>query len=350
MSTNSRKATLILVLVTVLWGLSFPLMKIWQNIGEDIQKGDLSGESASQTKQTEAKVEPEFPVGALLSGSTLIAIRMLLAAGILAAIQPGLATRPTLREHGYGALLGVIFVAGFIFQVWGIGYTTPAMSAFITSLGSAWAPLIAWLCLGIRAPMLTVIGLAIGVAGTVRLGLEPENGWAILGSSLSWQDRGGFGRGEALTLVASVLFGVQILSLDRIGRRVRADHLTIGFFVAGGAAALVLAIATALSGPGLGPWLDWTGTMLTNGKVATALAVLILLPTILAFHWMNIYQPCVPATRAALIYLLEPIFSTCFSIPFKLDQLTARLVEGGSLILAGNLLVELWPRSAPRDP
>ena len=61
---------------------------------------------------------------------------------------------------------------------------------------------------------------------------------------------------------------------------------------------------------------------------------------------MTTYQPRVSATRAALIYLLEPVFGSLFSLAWGHDELTARLVIGGALILGGNLIVEVpgWLR------
>ena len=60
----------------------------------------------------------------------------------------------------------------------------------------------------------------------------------------------------------------------------------------------------------------------------------------LPFHWFNVYQPQVSASRAALIYLLEPVFALLFSIWWGHDRLNLKLLMGGSLILAGNMLVE----------
>jgi drug/metabolite transporter (DMT)-like permease len=56
---------------------------------------------------------------------------------------------------------------------------------------------------------------------------------------------------------------------------------------------------------------------------------------------MNSYQPLVPASRAALIYLLEPIFTAVVSVVAGYDHPSVPLVVGGTLILLGNLLVEL---------
>ena len=53
-----------------------------------------------------------------------------------------------------------------------------------------------------------------------------------------------------------------------------------------------------------------------------------------------------PAARAGLIYFMEPVFATLFSVLSEHDEVTARLLVGGLLILLGNLLVELpaWRR------
>ncbi len=227
-----------------------------------------------------------------------------------------------------GALIAVPFTAGFVLQVWGLNWTSPALSAFVTSLGSAWAPLLAWACLGVSVGRLNLLGLAVALAGTAVLGLKWNEGWSL-------------GTGEALTLLASLLFALELLLLDRLGRTVNSAHLTAGFL--GTSAVLTAAAATAVAatGPGLGAWAEWVADMLRKPPVRRDLALLTLLPTVLAFHWMNVYQPRVPVSRAALIYLLEPVFSAAFSVWWQLDEVTGSLLLGGGLVLAGNLLVEL---------
>jgi len=302
-----------LVIVTLIWGLSFPLVKSWQNAAAGC------------------------PGGAELASATLIAVRMLLAVLLLGLFQPRLVRGPTRREHLIGGILAICFWLGFSLQVWGMAQTTPARSAFITSLGSAWVPLLAFVVLRTPVAGVTLLGLSLGVAGTAALGLDWERGWAL-------------GSGEGLTLLASVLFAVQILLLDRLGRRVRPGHLTISFMGVTGLLATALTLALAAAGPGLGSWFAWLTDLLGQPAVARDLALLVLLPTALAFHWMNTYQPGVSAGRAALIYLLEPVFAAVFSVLWGHDAPTARLFLGGGLILAGNLLIEVpyWlrPRTA----
>src|SRR5262249_21364094 len=148
----------------------------------------------------------------------------------------------------------------------------------------------------------------------------------------------------------SFLFGVQIVLLDRLGRTVRASHLSLSFFGVSGVLALALAFVWAARGPGVGVWLGSTQDLLARPDILAVVAVLVLLPTVLSFHWMNTYQPHVSAGRAALIYLLEPLFAACISIPWGLDTLSDRLVLGGALVLAGNLLVEWKSLQTTRHP
>src|SRR5262249_21364768 len=155
-------------------------------------------------------------------------------------------------------LLGVVFFSGFFLQLWGLAWTSPALSAFITSLGSAWAPLLAWVCFGVRVARWTLLGLAIAIGGTVVLSLDPSVRW-------------GLGPGEALPLLASLLFGVQILMLDRLGRTLRASHLSLSFFGVAGVLSLGLAVTRAASGPGIEGWLGGTRSLLAEPTLLIAL-------------------------------------------------------------------------------
>ncbi len=297
---RQRQAITILVMVTLFWGVSFPWVRSWLEAAADC------------------------PGGVGLASLTLIILRMVLALVLLAAWHWRGFTLATWQEHGSGTLVGVVFGVGFLLQVVGMATTTPAMSAFFTSLACGWAPLLAWALLGMRLRLLTLVGLGVALGGTAVL----TNG--------DWH----LGIGEWLTLVASLLFAGQILLVDRLGRLVRADHMTVGFF---GAVTLMSTVgAIPMAGQaGFGVYLTWLGRMLLDRDVLLTLLGLAILPTALSFHWMNTYQPQVPAQRAALIYLLEPVFAAFFSVCWGYDRVTGPLLLGGGLILAGNLLVEL---------
>jgi drug/metabolite transporter (DMT)-like permease len=317
---------MMLIATTVLWGLSFPLMKSWQEASTDWQ-ATLDADQAL--------------AGKVIASVTLIALRMLLALVILAIFRPRLFSAPERKEHLYGMIIGWIFFAGFALQVLGLAWTTPALSAFFTSLGSAWVPLLAWICWRTRVAGVTLLGLALGIVGVMVLtGIDtgPSEAW-----SLGW--------GELLTYGSAMIFAVEILVLDRLGRSVQSAHLTVSFMATSALAALVLAVGVSAASVGLGPWAAWTLQMVKDPAVLRDLLLLTVFSTVLAFHWMNAYQPLVPASRAALIYLLEPVFGSIFSIMIGHDALTMRLVLGGAIILGGNLLVELpqWLRDSRKS-
>jgi drug/metabolite transporter (DMT)-like permease len=298
---RGQYATAALVGVTLLWGISFPWTKSWQ-------------EAATGS-----------PGGPLLAGLTLIALRMPLALVLLGLTRPSLLAAPTRREHAAGALIGLIFWAGFVLQTWGMAWTTPALSAFFTSVCSAWVPVVAWVCWRETSPWLTVVGLGVGLAGCAVL---VRGGWAL-------------GPGELLTLAASLIFAFQVLFLDRLGRRVNAAYISAGFFGATALLSLAGAVVVAAAGPGMAAWGDWTARMLADASTARVVFLQAALATALAFYLMNTYQPLVPPSRAALIYLLEPVFASIASVWMEYDRVTPPLLVGGALILIGNAVVEL---------
>lgn len=318
-AVSPRRATIMLLLVCVIWGASFPLVKDWQNAAER-HGGDK-----------------------MVASITLIAVRMLGALLILGLARPRLLLAPTWREHVGGMAMGVIFFLGFLLQVRGAADTTPALSAFLTSLGSGWVPLLAYLLWRTRLAPVMLLGLGVGLVGVAVLCVRPEAGW-------------GLGGGEGLTLLSSVLFAVQLLLLDRLGRRVNPAHLTASYFGMAGLLALITGCAWTAAGPGVDATRTWLGAMARDGEVLRSVFLLTLFCTVLAFHWMNTYQPHVTASRAALIYLTEPLFGAAFSVTWGLDQLTYHLFLGGGLILVGNALVDLpvwlrqWKRRADAIP
>ena len=81
--------------------------------------------------------------------------------------------------------------------------------------------------------------------------------------------------------------------------------------------------------------------MLAQPGVLFDLLLLLIFPTLIGFGWMNRYQPLVGAGRAGLIYLLEPVFATAFSVAYQHEALTWHLLFGGLLVLGGNWMGEL---------
>lgn len=306
---TQRHAIVMLVAATFCWGMTFPLVKNWQQVAGVCPGGDV------------------------LASLTLIGIRLPFALALFAIIRPQLVKGLSRRDVLLGFVLGLVNVVGFILQVVGLAQTTPALSGFLTSLASAWVPILGFVLFRTSVRRATLFGLGLGIAGATVLGMSPDQAWSM-------------GGGESLTLIGSFIFGLVIVLVDRVGRSVSPGHLTVGFLAGTGIPALALAFVWAVTGPGIGAWLSWTHAMVRNLTAVRDLVLLTIFGSVLATHWFTMYQPRVSAGRAALIYLLEPVFASSLSILWGHDRLTSRLVLGGSLILLGNVLVELpvWYR------
>ena len=186
--------------------------------------------------------------------------------------------------------------------------TTPANCGFYTSLASVWTPILAWLVFREQVRVPTLVGLCLGVMGAAVLGVDTEAGWTL-------------GRGETITLLSSVIFAIMIVTLDRVGKRFPSGHLTAGYLAGTGAPALVMALGLAARDPGLSIWQEQVSIVLARPAVVRDVLLLTILCTVLATHFLTVYQPLMPAARAALVYLLEPVFAACFSLSIGHDAL-----------------------------
>jgi drug/metabolite transporter (DMT)-like permease len=293
-----------LVVACLCWASFFSLCKNWQDAAHACPGGDL------------------------VASLTLIGVRTVIALAIFVVLKPRLFLKPSRREIAIGLLLGSLNFLGNILQVWGLASTSPALSGFFTSLASLWVPILAFVWFRQPVARVTWAGMVLGIVGLAILGINRGEAWGI-------------GFGDGLTVLSSVAFALFILSLDHLGRTVNSSHLTLLLIAVTGLPALFLAVGVAAWHGELMSWLTWLMEILWEPAVARDVLLLTVLSTILATHLMSTYQPRVSASRAALIYLLEPVFAAVLSIIVGHDSLTGRLFLGGILVLSGNALVEL---------
>jgi drug/metabolite transporter (DMT)-like permease len=217
-----------------------------------------------------------------------------------------------------GAVTGLLLFAGFVCQTIGIQYTTPSRSAFITGMCVVFTPLLSIL-LGRRRPSInSLVGV---VLATVGLHLLTNPGAA----------GGGFGRGEALTLLCAIAFAGHLISLDHYTRLF--DKRAIAFLQVGSVALLAAPPALLAESIRFNPT---TGLFL-------ALAVTSLVGTALAFLILNTVQSWTTPTRAAILFSAEPVFAAVTSWVVEGEVLAGAALLGAALILAGMLTAEVGP-------
>jgi drug/metabolite transporter (DMT)-like permease len=303
-----------LIVANFYWGLSFPVIK--------------------SIALLHGKLLPQ--AGSWFVSIYTVAPRFLLAVAIMLALRPRDAWRATPGEWRQGIILGAFATAGMLFQNDGLQFTAASTSAFLTQFYAILIPV--WLSVRARhnPGWLVWTCCALVLAGVAILG---RFDWRALH----------LGRGEWETLLSSLFFMGQILTLARKEFSAnRPEKITFVMFSFEAVAFWILAAATAPSAEALlVPWssMPWLGLT----------ASLTLLCTLGSFLLMNRWQPKISETEAGLIYCIEPIFGSTMAlflpawfsgwagIDYPNETATWTLLVGGGLITLANVLLQLKP-------
>ena len=241
-------------------------------------------------------------------------------------------------------LIALFGGVGILFQMDGLAYTSASTSAFLTQGYCVFLPI--WLALAHRQwPSLkTFVCVALVVFGVAVLAEINFHSFHL-------------GRGEIETLIASFLFTGQILNLGN--PRYAANRPLCFTVVMLFGTALVSAPLVCATAPDAAACLRAYASPAACGF----LAIIIVFCTLAAFMVMNVWQRHVTATEAGLIYCSEPVFASLLAlflpgifsawanIHYANESVTLRLLVGGGLITAANILLQspwLEPRSANR--
>ena len=274
-------ADLALLLLTVLWGTTFLLVK-----------NALDGTSTG----------------------LFLLLRFGLAAAAVGVAWAWRRDRVTPGLCRDGLKLGLAMAAGFALQTLGLRHTTPSRSAFLTSLAVLFVPFLARFLYGRRVRASAWVGVVLAVAGLGFLYREALSESARLG--------------DLLTLGCAVAYAYQIVWTGEFSPRHRLVPLTFTqIAVTFAASALLLPLEPPRFGGGAGFW----ATALFLGLAMTAGA----------FFVMNWAQRHTSAVRAALIYSLEPVTASLFSWAFGGEVLGTSHLFGGGLIVLGVVVGEV---------
>ncbi|MBI3820253.1 MAG: DMT family transporter [Planctomycetes bacterium] len=302
---DSRRAALALAATTLAWGSTFVIVR--DLVAE-------SGESAG------------FPPFLLLS------IRFALATALMVAIALARGIRVERAALRNGVILGLITTGGFAFQTLGLRYTTSSRSAFITNVSLLLVPIFG-LVLGRARPGRALwAGCVVAFMGLYLL----EFPWDAAPAAEAGSQNYLFG--DLLTIGCAVFFAMQILATESLSPKTPLMSLVIIQFataaIVGFAFAPVfgeLARAPALPG-GL---LQTTWRILFLGALATGVCLLIQ-------AWAQRYTS---ATRAALIFMLEPVFATVLAFIVNGERFTFAQWIGAALVSSGVLAAELLSKA-----
>ena len=310
MSAPSRgKALAALLLVTLIWGFSFVWMK--QNL--------------SAAERVLGRPPGLFVIAAYTTARFAIATAFLI-------FWPTARKRLTPGAWNAGFILGAILAGGFFLQILGLQRISPAVSAFLTSLYVVFAAILTAAYHHTKPRPTLVAGVVLATLGAGFIEGPPH---------LT------FGLAEWLTVGCAAIFGVHILATDRLTHAHDPAAVSLASFVWTAAmTTAVLALAPLVPSA---PTTHELIAVFSDRQFIVTLLLSAVLSTVVALTLMNLFQRGLDPVRAAIVYALEPVWTTLIAWAMGLGSPSTWLLAGGSALLLGNVVAE-WGATSEDAP
>lgn len=294
---SPRAALLLLLVVIVLWGANWPVMKLGL---------------------------------AYMPPLSFAAARLILGAIVMFAVNvfSGRLRLPSRNDWRIVLSVGLLQMAGFMMLVTcGLQFVPAGRSAILAYTTSLWVVPLAALVLGEPLRRLKLVGFICGISGVVvlfnPLGFDWSDGHVLLGNGL--------------LMLGALLWAIQIVQVR--GHRWEGSPLSLAPWQFAVAIAVTTPIALIVEH---GQPIHWTPPLFAilfyNGAIATAFG----------FWAVLTFTRALPAVTTSLATLGVPVTGLILSILLLGEPLTPTIVGGLVLILAGLALVTLADRRGNR--
>jgi drug/metabolite transporter (DMT)-like permease len=212
-----------------------------------------------------------------------------------------------------GVILGVFLFGGFAFQTAGLVHTTATRSAFITGMAVVLVPVFSIVMLKKEIDRWLVLG-ALLAAGGLYFMSRPEGG--------------GFNRGDLLTALCAMCFAVEIILVEIYTKRHAPMDMVLAQIVT------TVLLSAALVWFFEQPRIDFSRTLWIDLFITSVLA------TAGSLVIQFTFQRKTDASRAAVIYTLEPLFAALFAYQVAGDTMNNWAWLGAGLIFTGMIASE----------
>ncbi|MHC6224037.1 DMT family transporter [Pseudomonas sp. X10] len=226
---------------------------------------------------------------------------------------------PQLRGPGRAALLpglpsGLVMLAIFLCETYGVAHTSASNAAFLISLCVVFTPFVEWALLGQRPDARLLPAVMLSLLGT----------WLLSGGvDLD------FGLGDALMLAAALVRAFGVCLIRRLTADSQVPPLAFTAVQTGVVGGGCLLIGSLLPG-GLPPLPNaptfWLGSL-----------YLVLFATLFAFYVQNWALVRSSPTRVSLLMGSEPLFGALFAVLWLSERLSLQAWIGGLLIVTATL-------------
>lgn len=283
---SKRKANLLLLTVSILWGASYIFVRMAINAG--MQSGMINAVRGSMCV-----------VGCLIVFNKSI-------------------RQMTRFDFKAGLLMGITNFIAYYLQTDGLRFTTPAKNAFITTMYVALSPLLLWIFWHERPRRKTYFVIPLALIGMGILTNVTASGLAL-------------NYGDLLTLISSIFWALQLIFFGKIASKASSPWIII--FMIG----LIQGIA--------GWCVSFTTETQTFAHIhwiqaLIPVALLAILVTFVAQGLQITAQKYTDATSAGLLLMLESFFASVLSVILGYDSLTHSLIIGGAILLLANAIMQ----------
>lgn len=275
------KANILMVIVTMFWGLSYTFMV-------------MGLES--------------------LEAFNVVALRCLTAFIIAGLIFLPKMLRVNIKTILYASIQGFLLFTIFALSLLGLKTTSAGNAGFILSLTVVLVPIITSFIekrLPSRAVSFAIVATMIGI------------------TVLTMKDSLSFQTGDLLVAVAAVCYSIYLILNSRFTKNV--ESISYGVYQLGIAGLFGAVFTMTFETPMLPSTSSSWIAILGLGIICTAFC----------FVAQAVVQQYTSPTHTGLIFSLEPIFAAIFAMIFLGEGLTVQLVIGGAFILIGNFVAQL---------
>ena len=277
-----------LVVVTIIWGLGFPITKIAVNNG--------------------------------FGANTIMVGRFLTASIILSAIYFRRFKNINKQILKYGIITGIFLFFGFYFQTLGNVYTTPSKNGFITQLNIVFVPYLYFLFFKKKVDKYNIISVVVAMIGMFILMYDNDF-------------LGGINKGDIYTFICAIMVAFHIVTSSYYQKRFDFDPAL--FVLINILVSMVFSVVFMLI------FDDFPVDIILIDL--WPLVFLGVLNTALGFLVQSYVLKISIPTRVSLIVALESVFAAIGSVLIINEILSIQIVIGGILIISGILITELKP-------
>lgn len=269
-----------------------------------------------------------FPAQKALSADLVVLEIILLRFCVSSLVMLPLLRGLSWSELRWGATVGSVLFCAFYLQVEGLALTSSNRNAFVTGLNVLFVPMLAYF-LGQRMGWQVLLGTVLAMLGLAGLFYE-QAPW-------SW--------GDTLTLVGSFVYAIFVLLFEFSGKAKDTPRPERLAAVQSLTMLLLSVLGLALVGPTSleGLWLraqPHSASLLYLGVGAGAI-----------IFWLQAWgQHRVRAVEAAIIYGLEPVFAALAAVWWIDEVLQGRALIGGALIVLGVVISQMKSLNRGTNP